>query len=344
MTHPVPGEISVLPPFRSRRHLPSRLARLREMDGRSSVQTRGGGTEFDSLRDYVRGDDVRSIDWRATARRADVDMASPVLDQLLAVDEHRARLDLDLLAGRNAVEHVGEGLRAFPAVELGCDQLLYLRGVEVPDHQERRVAGLQRAGVAEEAHGRLDELGRHQIPVQLPARREPLLLRELGERQGREPGRVIVGNAGVLLTRVIRSKRSGNGPPFVVVDAAMNDLIRPALYDSYHALLPGREPLMVRYQRFRDRVAIPAERVDTVFKTAIAACRARTLAQMAGRDRLVEANAKITLAGFSLGGATVTAGADTGGGPRSPGPRTGQDQGQSSSTTLVFGWITCLPR
>jgi uncharacterized protein (DUF58 family) len=72
VTHPVPGQISVLPPFRSRRHLPSRLARLREMDGRSAVRTRGGGTEFDSLRDYVRGDDVRSIDWRATARRRDV--------------------------------------------------------------------------------------------------------------------------------------------------------------------------------------------------------------------------------------------------------------------------------
>ena len=65
----VPGAISVLPPFNSRKHLPSRLARLRELDGATSVMVRGQGTEFDSLRDYVRGDDVRSIDWRATARR-----------------------------------------------------------------------------------------------------------------------------------------------------------------------------------------------------------------------------------------------------------------------------------
>ncbi len=65
----VPGSISVLPPFNSRKHLPSRLARLRELDGATSVLVRGQGTEFDSLRDYVRGDDVRSIDWRATARR-----------------------------------------------------------------------------------------------------------------------------------------------------------------------------------------------------------------------------------------------------------------------------------
>lgn len=68
----VPGTLRVLPEFASRRHLPSRLARLREMDGRAAVQIRGGGTEFDSLREYVIGDDVRSIDWRASARRNDV--------------------------------------------------------------------------------------------------------------------------------------------------------------------------------------------------------------------------------------------------------------------------------
>jgi uncharacterized protein (DUF58 family) len=67
-----PGAIRVLPPFNSRKHLPSRLARLRELDGKASVQIRGQGTEFDSLREYVRGDDVRSIDWRATARRQDL--------------------------------------------------------------------------------------------------------------------------------------------------------------------------------------------------------------------------------------------------------------------------------
>lgn len=49
-----------------------------------------------------------------------------------------------------------------------------------------------------------------------------------------EPGRVIAGNAGVLLTQVIRTKRSGNGPPFVIVDAAMNDLARPAMYGAWH--------------------------------------------------------------------------------------------------------------
>ena len=71
-SHQVPWTVRALPPFESRKHLPSRLARLRELDGRASVLVRGQGTEFDSLRDYVAGDDVRSIDWRATARRSGV--------------------------------------------------------------------------------------------------------------------------------------------------------------------------------------------------------------------------------------------------------------------------------
>lgn len=64
--------VRTLPPFGSRRHLPSRLARLRDMDGRAAIAVRAQGTEFDSLREYVPGDDVRSIDWRATARADDV--------------------------------------------------------------------------------------------------------------------------------------------------------------------------------------------------------------------------------------------------------------------------------
>ncbi|MEV0382237.1 DUF58 domain-containing protein [Nonomuraea sp. NPDC050643] len=71
-SHQAPWTVRVLPPFLSRKHLPSRLARLRELDGRHPALVRGQGTEFDSLREYVVGDDVRSIDWRATARRHDV--------------------------------------------------------------------------------------------------------------------------------------------------------------------------------------------------------------------------------------------------------------------------------
>jgi uncharacterized protein (DUF58 family) len=86
-SHRVGGQIRVLPPFLSRKHLPSRLARLRELDGSTPALIRGQGSEFDSLREYVVGDDVRSIDWRATARRADVVVRTwrPERDQRIVV-------------------------------------------------------------------------------------------------------------------------------------------------------------------------------------------------------------------------------------------------------------------
>src|SRR6202012_6102968 len=61
-----------LPPFPSRKHLPGKLALLRQLDGQHQAVLPGPGTEFDALREYVIGDDVRSIDWRSTARRGDV--------------------------------------------------------------------------------------------------------------------------------------------------------------------------------------------------------------------------------------------------------------------------------
>ena len=55
-----------------------------------------------------------------------------------------------------------------------------------------------------------------------------------------EPGRMIVGNAGILVTRVIYLKR-GDARNFVIIDAAMNDLIRPTLYEAHHDILPVRQ-------------------------------------------------------------------------------------------------------
>jgi diaminopimelate decarboxylase len=55
-----------------------------------------------------------------------------------------------------------------------------------------------------------------------------------------EPGRMIVGNAGILVSRVIYVKR-GEAKNFVIIDAAMNDLIRPTLYEAHHDILPVRE-------------------------------------------------------------------------------------------------------
>jgi uncharacterized protein (DUF58 family) len=89
-----PATLRVLPAFASRRHLPSRLARLRELDGRAAVLVRGQGTEFDSLREYVIGDDVRAIDWRATARRGDVVVRTwrPERDRRVLIALDTARL------------------------------------------------------------------------------------------------------------------------------------------------------------------------------------------------------------------------------------------------------------
>jgi uncharacterized protein (DUF58 family) len=109
-SHVVPWRVRVLPPFTSRRHLPSRLARLRELDGRTAVMIRGQGTEFDSLREYVAGDDVRSIDWRATARAADVMVRTwrPERDR-------RVLLLLD--CGRTAAARVGDAPRLDAAMD-----------------------------------------------------------------------------------------------------------------------------------------------------------------------------------------------------------------------------------
>ncbi|GAA4810417.1 DUF58 domain-containing protein [Streptomyces ziwulingensis] len=109
-THEVPWTVRVLPPFTSRKHLPSKLARLRELDGRTSVLTRGEGTEFDSLREYVPGDDTRSIDWRATARRTSV-----------AVRTWRPERDRHILVvldtGRTSAGRVGDAPRLDAAMD-----------------------------------------------------------------------------------------------------------------------------------------------------------------------------------------------------------------------------------
>ena len=104
------GSIRVLPPFTARRHLPSRLARLRELDGNTSVQVRGQGTEFDSLREYVRGDDVRSIDWRATAR------ANTTMLRTWRPERDR-HVVIVIDTGRTAAARVGDGVRLDAAME-----------------------------------------------------------------------------------------------------------------------------------------------------------------------------------------------------------------------------------
>ncbi|MDQ1701608.1 MAG: hypothetical protein QOF57_860 [Frankiaceae bacterium] len=106
----VPGSVQVLPPFTSRRHLPERLARLKEIEGIVAARGRGQGTEFDTLRDYVPGDDVRTIDWRGTARRDTVVVRTwrPERDR---------RIVIVIDTGRTSAARVGDATRLDSAID-----------------------------------------------------------------------------------------------------------------------------------------------------------------------------------------------------------------------------------
>ena len=95
----------------------------------------------------------------------------------------------------------------------------------------------------------------------------------LGLRLLVEPGRWLVAPAGVLLSRVIRVKRRTGAPPFVVLDCAMNDLLRPSLYDSWHGVVPVSA---------RDAVApaAPAHLVGPVCETGDTLARDRLLPEL----------------------------------------------------------------
>ncbi|MBM6402895.1 DUF58 domain-containing protein [Phycicoccus sp. CSK15P-2] len=151
----VPGRVRVLHPFPARKHLPSRLAMLRQIDGRAAVRTRGQGTEFDSLRDYVEGDDVRSIDWRATARRR------ALVVRTWQPEQHR-RILVVLDTGRTSAGRVGDA----PRLDAAMDAALLLTAlaghardrvqVVAGDRTVRaRISGADRATLLHDAISRL---------------------------------------------------------------------------------------------------------------------------------------------------------------------------------------------
>ena len=91
-----------------------------------------------------------------------------------------------------------------------------------------------------------------------------------------EPGRLIAGNAGILLARVIYVKE-GEGRRFLILDAAMNDLIRPAMYDAWHDIVPVKEPAAGAERVTYDVVGPVCESGDTF-------ARARDLPELAAGD------------------------------------------------------------
>src|SRR5690606_31774896 len=103
-----PWTVRTLPEFPSRRLLPEKLARLRVIEGMVVTRGRGQGSEFDSLREYVTGDDPRGIDWRASARREHL-----VSKQWRPERDRRVLCVID--TGRTSAGRIATGTDATPA-------------------------------------------------------------------------------------------------------------------------------------------------------------------------------------------------------------------------------------
>ncbi len=88
---------------------------------------------------------------------------------------------------------------------------------------------------------------------------------DLGVEIEIEPGRLVAGNAGIMVTSVIYNK-AGAGRDFLIVDAAMNDLIRPAMYDAHHDIIPVQEPAVAVEKSPVDIVGPVCETGDTFAK------------------------------------------------------------------------------
>jgi uncharacterized protein (DUF58 family) len=242
-TREVPWRVMVLPPFTSRRHLPEKLARLRLIDGAVVAPVRGQGTEFDSLREYVVGDDPRSIDWRATARRSDV-----------VVRTWRPERDRQLLlvldTGRTSAARVGGA----PRFDASVDAALLLTALA--KHAGDRVALIAhdrvlRVGV-DAAQGGTSLSG----TVRALAPLQPLLV-ETDMR--------------AVVTQVLRRLRRRS---LVVLFTALDPTA------VHEGLLPALPPLLQRHQVLVAAVADPAvaelrrHRRDSVDVYAAAAAEA----------------------------------------------------------------------
>jgi diaminopimelate decarboxylase len=122
---------------------------------------------------------------------------------------------------------------------------------------------------------------RNETPIPLSAYAELVreIIRPLGTRIEIEPGRSIVGNAGILVSRVINVKE-GVSRKFVIVDAAMNDLIRPTLYDAYHEIIPVAQPA-------KGAPVAPADIVGPICETGDRFAEQRPLPPVNSGDLLV---------------------------------------------------------
>ncbi|MGI5501105.1 DUF58 domain-containing protein [Lentzea sp. CA-135723] len=234
-SHEVPWTVRALPPFHSRRHLPPLLERLRELDGRRASLIRGAGTEFDSLRAYVIGDDVRSIDWRASARSSDVVVRTwrPERDRQVTIVLDTARTS----AGR-----VEGALGGLPRLDTSMDAALLL------------------SALAAQARDQVDFLAfSHKVRASVPRATVPTLVQamapleaELVEFDSRAAVAEVLRRAGrrslvVLLTTLDPSIEHGLLPLLPTLASRHHLLIASVADPAVHAMASGRGDLEAVY-------------------------------------------------------------------------------------------------
>ena len=157
-----PLTLAVLPEFKARILLPSRLARLHELEGTTPTTLRGAGTEFDSLRAYVVGDDPRDIDWRASARAPELMVRQwrPERDRHVVIVVDCGRAASALLGAPAHMEVDSIALGCAPRLDSSIETALLLAAladragdkvhVLVVDSQVRaRVSGVRGAKIIE---------------------------------------------------------------------------------------------------------------------------------------------------------------------------------------------------
>lgn len=253
----VPGQVRVLPPFLSRRHLPARLARLREVDGNLPALVRGQGSEFDSLREYVVGDDVRSIDWRATARRSDVVVRTwrPERDRRVVIVLDTGRT----AAGRIGVDPTARDPAGWPRLDWSMDAALLLAALALRagDHVDLLAHDqVIRAGVFGASRTRLF--------AQLVDAMAPL-----------QPA-LVESDAAAMLATLFRRARRGN---LVVL---LTDLNASALEEG---LLPVLPKLTAEHQVILAAVADPRVERLAAGRAGVAAVYDAGAAERARNDR-----------------------------------------------------------
>jgi diaminopimelate decarboxylase len=148
-------------------------------------------------------------------------------DEALSVAKTAAELTNVRLLGLDM--HVGSQISQFAPYEVGLQRLLHLRR-EIERDTSARLEYLDIGGGLAVSYG-----SETAVNVELFGEVISALVSDVGLRIILEPGRFLVGNAGVLLTRVLYRKRSG-GKEFIIADAGMTDLLRPSHYNAFHRI------------------------------------------------------------------------------------------------------------